>query len=140
MVIFGIITLTLFTIEIERHRFISVNLDFTEVDYVICYNHGFGPKKLEYSTNKKVIDELCDNLTGEYKCVKIWNGRRDSNGISRISFYSASGSEIDTIYYVGKFICTKSGVQEFYYLYQHKEDDLNFEAFEEALDLYGEAI
>lgn len=120
---------------------IMYDLDPDEIGYVICYCNGFGAKKLEYSENQTVIDELCHMISGEYTYVSTWrNTNTDGGGPSTIYFYDTSGNEIEKIKYMNWFICTPAQSDGNYYKYQHIENDLSFTALEEAVSLFGESV
>ena len=116
------------------------DLDSDKVGYIICYCRGFGPKKLEYSENQEVIDELCRMLSGEYEYANTWRDKgRDGGGASKLGFYDAAGNEVETVYYKNGFICVEGRAEGSYYRYRHKENDLSFTALEEAVDLNGKS-
>ena len=113
---------------------VEYDLDSDAVGYIVCYTRGLGPRRLEYSENREVIDDLCRMLSGKYAYVKTWRDTgRDGGGVSRIDFFDPNGNEIQTVYYLDGRICIKGRLKGSYYLYRHTENILDLTALEDAL-------
>ena len=113
---------------------VKYDLDPHAVGYIVCYTRGLGPRRLEYSENREVIDDLCRMLSGEYAYVKTWRDPgRDGGGVSRIDFYAPNGREIQTVYYLDGRICIKGRLKGSHHLYRHAENILDLTALEAAL-------
>ena len=121
-----------------RKQSMRVELDTQGLNYVVCYSRGLGPRRLEYVEHRELIDDLLDKVSGEYKYTGTYsNAGYSGGGPNALKLYGEKNKLLgEFLYRDGKIY--KSQGNSKYYIYKNKEGLIDFEDFEEILNLYGE--
>lgn len=139
-VAFIAVVLLILGIENLGRQQMHIDINSEEVEYIICYSRGLGPRRLDYLENKAHLDKFFEMISGKYSFVRSWSNRgRDSGGLATIYLCNREGDLIDTVLYADGFVCVSTRINGIYYLYRQEDKEVCFDDFEEMLNLYGKS-
>lgn len=117
---------------------ISIDIPREDLDYIVIYCRGLGPKKLDYAEHSEIIDSAAERLSGSYKYAGRWSNIGVSGGgPNTILFYSKGSAEPLELRYVNGRIAVERRSAGHYRLYKKADSLLGLSELEEYAIVYG---
>ena len=116
----------------------SIDIPREDLDYIVIYCRGLGPKKLDYAEHSAMIDSVAETLSGEYKFAGLWSNKGVSGGgPNTVLFYFEGSNEPLEVQYVNGRVAVERRSAGHYRLYKKADSLLVLSELEEYATAYG---